>query len=57
MSGRVRVVIDTNVLVSGAIAPRGSSAFIMRLFKDVAVMRPADFVALLRDQIIPGDTP
>ncbi len=36
MSGRLRVVIDTNVLVSGAIAPQGSSAFIMRLFKQEA---------------------
>ena len=36
MSGRLRVVIDTNVLVSGAIAPWGSSAFIMRLFKQEA---------------------
>jgi len=36
VSGRLRVVIDTNVLVSGAIAPWGSSAFIMRLFKQEA---------------------
>lgn len=36
MSGRLRVVIDTNVLVSGAIAPWGSSALIMRLFKQEA---------------------
>jgi uncharacterized protein len=33
MSGRLRVVIDTNVLVSGAIVPWGSSAFIVRFFK------------------------
>ena len=50
-------VVDTNVLVSGAIVIRGDSAFIVDVLKrGVTVVHPADFATLLREQTDPGDT-